>query len=265
MWSSCEFLDQNEGLVLLTQVILSQPCFFSYNVWYWGGSKWPLATSKHGTMLHSTQKLSLSLCNWEIACWIRAFGIPISTQFFPLYFLDFRHFSTIMYNSRLVLMFGMENHLFQWASAFVKQQPTSTNDIPSPGNWNLFGCWNPCNLNSSTCSYCLAVSYRPLVTPLADSFKDSYFEVPLLRDHPRIGNLVRTHSIGQCCSFFFAPTTTLCFCCYARLDGSQEDAFFDSDPLKTAEDVIQRYFTGHILCGMIVTQYEVAFEIERGF
>ncbi|RCN31163.1 hypothetical protein ANCCAN_23060, partial [Ancylostoma caninum] len=83
--------------------------------------------------------------------------------------------------------------------------------------------------------YCLALSYRPLVKPLESSFKNTYFEVPLLRDRPRIGNLVRTHS----------------------LDSSQEDAFFESTPQKTVDDVIQQYFTGHVLCGMIVTQYEV--------
>ncbi|EYB85695.1 hypothetical protein Y032_0293g1617 [Ancylostoma ceylanicum] len=87
----------------------------------------------------------------------------------------------------------------------------------------------------SVTGYCLALSYRPSVRPVEDPFKNTYFEVPLLRDRPRIGNLVRTHS----------------------LDSSQDDAFFDSAPQKTVEDVIQRYLTGHVLCGMIVTQYEV--------
>ncbi|KIH58559.1 hypothetical protein ANCDUO_11234 [Ancylostoma duodenale] len=87
----------------------------------------------------------------------------------------------------------------------------------------------------SVTGYCLALSYRPLVKPLEGSFKNTYFEVPLLRDRPKIGNLVRTHS----------------------LDSSQEDAFFEPTSQKTVDDVIQQYFTGHILCGMIVTQYEV--------
>ncbi|KAK6028383.1 hypothetical protein OSTOST_05571 [Ostertagia ostertagi] len=87
----------------------------------------------------------------------------------------------------------------------------------------------------SVTGYCLALSYRAVGMVFDDVLKDRYFEVPLLRRHPRSGALARTHSI----------------------DSSQNDPFFDRTPLKTADEVVQRWFTGHVLCGMIVTQYEV--------
>ncbi|VDL63366.1 unnamed protein product [Nippostrongylus brasiliensis] len=83
--------------------------------------------------------------------------------------------------------------------------------------------------------YCLALSYRPIGAVLDESIKNRYFEVPLLRDRPSSGALAKTHS----------------------LESSQGDPLFHRTPLKTADEVIQRWFTGHTLCGMIVTQYEV--------
>uniref|UniRef100_A0A7I4XTZ8 Cation_ATPase_C domain-containing protein n=1 Tax=Haemonchus contortus TaxID=6289 RepID=A0A7I4XTZ8_HAECO len=87
----------------------------------------------------------------------------------------------------------------------------------------------------SVTGYCLALSYRAVGMVLDDTLKDRYFEVPLLHRQSRKSSLARTHSI----------------------DSSQNDPFFDQTPLKTADEVIQRWFTGHVLCGMVVTQYEV--------
>lgn len=87
----------------------------------------------------------------------------------------------------------------------------------------------------SVTGYCLALSYRSVGTTLDDSLQNRYFEVPLLHDFPRTGTLVRTHS----------------------LESSEDDPMFDRVPLKTADEVIQRWLNGHTLCGMIVTQHEV--------
>ncbi|VDO80390.1 unnamed protein product [Heligmosomoides polygyrus] len=87
----------------------------------------------------------------------------------------------------------------------------------------------------SVTGYCLALSYRSVGTTLDDSLKNRYFEVPLLHDFPRTGTLVRTHS----------------------LESSEDDPMFDRVPLKTADEVIQRWLNGHTLCGMIVAQHEV--------
>ncbi|WKX90007.1 hypothetical protein Q1695_009109 [Nippostrongylus brasiliensis] len=87
----------------------------------------------------------------------------------------------------------------------------------------------------SVTGYCLALSYRPIGAVLDESIKNRYFEVPLLRDRPSSLALAKTHS----------------------LESSQGDPLFHRTPLKTADEVIQRWFTGHTLCGMIVTQYEV--------
>lgn len=43
------------------------------------------------------------------------------------------------------------------------------------------------------------------------------------------------------------------------LESSEDDPMFDRVPLKTADEVIQRWLNGHTLCGMIVTQHEVGF------
>ncbi|VDO40313.1 unnamed protein product [Haemonchus placei] len=87
----------------------------------------------------------------------------------------------------------------------------------------------------SVTGYCLALSYRAVGMVLDETLKDRYFEVPLLHRQSRKSSLARTHSI----------------------DSSQNDPFFDQTPLKTADEIIQRWFTGHVLCGMVVTQYEV--------
>ncbi|KAK6046507.1 hypothetical protein COOONC_15987 [Cooperia oncophora] len=87
----------------------------------------------------------------------------------------------------------------------------------------------------SVTGYCLALSYRAVGMVSNDVLRDHYFEVPLLRRHPRSGALTRTHSI----------------------DSAENDPFFDRTSLETADEIVQRWFTGHALCGMVVTQYEV--------
>ncbi|KAJ1369270.1 hypothetical protein KIN20_030688 [Parelaphostrongylus tenuis] len=87
----------------------------------------------------------------------------------------------------------------------------------------------------SVTGYCLALSYRPLGCTLNDSLKGYFFEVPFYHGRRKRETLTRTHSF----------------------DSSQSDPLFDQPFPKSADELIEQWFTGHVLCGMVVSQYEV--------
>uniref|UniRef100_A0A8R1DUM8 Cation-transporting P-type ATPase C-terminal domain-containing protein n=1 Tax=Caenorhabditis japonica TaxID=281687 RepID=A0A8R1DUM8_CAEJA len=85
----------------------------------------------------------------------------------------------------------------------------------------------------SMTGHCLAVSYRPIFSKLAGSLNGKFIEIPLNHEHSKIENsLPRSHS-----------------------NESLSDAAF-TQTVRSAEEVIDQYFTGQILCGLVVMHYE---------
>ncbi|KAF1752913.1 hypothetical protein GCK72_019468 [Caenorhabditis remanei] len=86
-------------------------------------------------------------------------------------------------------------------------------------------------LRYSMTGHCLAISYRPCFSKLASSVDGKFIEVPLNQENPKIETaLPRSHK-----SFDEADYTKT---------------------VRTASSAIDQYFTGHILCGLVVLHYE---------
>ncbi|EFO99757.1 hypothetical protein CRE_18986 [Caenorhabditis remanei] len=88
-------------------------------------------------------------------------------------------------------------------------------------------------LRHSMTGHFLAISYRPCFSKLASSVDGKFIEVPLNQENPKIETaLPRSHS---------------------------NESFDEADYIKTvrtATSAIDQYFTGHILCGVVVLHYE---------
>ncbi|CAD6189346.1 unnamed protein product [Caenorhabditis auriculariae] len=87
----------------------------------------------------------------------------------------------------------------------------------------------------SMTGHCLAVSYRPVFSSLDESLQGKYLEVPLNREEARTSS-----AIPRSQSF----------------DTLRREGIVENELLKTSDQVIDHYFTGHIFCGLIVLQYE---------
>ncbi|CAI2320443.1 unnamed protein product [Caenorhabditis sp. 36 PRJEB53466] len=83
----------------------------------------------------------------------------------------------------------------------------------------------------SMTGHCLAVSYRPIFNKLATALNGKFHEVPLNQEHAKLDTcLPRSHSTDSLNDF----TRTV----------------------RTSEAVIDEYFTGNCLCGLVVLHYE---------
>ncbi|NP_001348670.1 Cation-transporting P-type ATPase C-terminal domain-containing protein [Caenorhabditis elegans] len=88
-------------------------------------------------------------------------------------------------------------------------------------------------LRHSMTGHCLAVSYRPCFSKLATSLAGKYVEVPLNQEHSKIETaLPRSHSNESFDEIDYTKT------------------------VRTADSAIDQYFTGQILCGLVVLHYE---------
>ncbi|EGT39071.1 hypothetical protein CAEBREN_18549 [Caenorhabditis brenneri] len=88
-------------------------------------------------------------------------------------------------------------------------------------------------LRHSMTGHCLAVSYRPCFSKLGDALNGKYVEVPLNQEPPKIETALPRSQSNE----------------------SFEEADY-TNTVKTAESAIDQYFTGQVLCGLVVLHYE---------
>ncbi|CAO4360395.1 unnamed protein product [Caenorhabditis nigoni] len=88
-------------------------------------------------------------------------------------------------------------------------------------------------LRHSMTGHCLAVSYRPCFPKLASSLDGKFVEVPLNHEPPKIETTLPRSQSNE----------------------SLDEADY-TKTIRTAEMAIDQYFTGQILCGLVVLHYE---------